>query len=386
MKKTGKQNTTEPQENAISNESTSIFQEYSQSESTKKYPQPPQEPTTQEPTTQEPTTQEPTTQEPTTQEPTTQEPTTQQENIWPQEITSPFQEHQQFETNTNHSPPPSTPSTILHKKHKNQKIAMTLLLSICLITGCFIGCAVTYTTLNNKINDLQTQINYISNSQNYISSIQDDNQVSLASLYQNIKNSVVEVTCSVPYYTRFGATIGYTSQQGSGFVTTINNQQVIVTNYHVIESAVSITITFADGTSREATISGTNPDVDLAVLKVSSIPNNTASLTVVSSSALSVGDTVVAVGSPYGLSGTLTTGIISALGRTVEDTINNRKIAITDIIQTSTQINPGNSGGPLLNLQGQVIGITTAIISDSQGLGFAISSNTIIKEAPALVK
>ncbi len=106
-------------------------------------------------------------------------------------------------------------------------------------------------------------------------------------------------------------------------------------------------------------------------------------LTVTNSSSLQVGDPVIAIGSPYGLTGSMTTGIISALGRTItEDTTNGYDIA--DIIQTSTAINPGNSGGPLLNYEGQVIGITTAVVDDSQGLGFAIPSDTILREVADL--
>ncbi|MDR2204338.1 MAG: trypsin-like peptidase domain-containing protein [Nitrososphaerota archaeon] len=299
-----------------------------------------------------------------------------------------FQENSQFNLNTDYSSPPPTSIYTAHtkqQKSKNTKIAMVALLSICLLSGSFIGCAVTYTTFNNKLNDLQTQINYL-NGQSSISGGQGTNSVSLANLYNNVKSSVVEVTCSVPQYNWFGNVMGYTSQQGSGFVTTVNNQQVIVTNYHVIESATSISVTFADGSKRDATISGTKPNMDIAVLKISSIPKNTNSLTLVSSSNLNVGDNVVAIGSPYGLSGTLTAGIISALGRTIEGVNNNREVTISDVIQTTTQINSGNSGGPLLNMQGQVIGITTAIVSGSQGLGFAISSDTILKEIGSLVK
>ena len=107
-------------------------------------------------------------------------------------------------------------------------------------------------------------------------------------------------------------------------------------------------------------------------------------MTIVSSSSLEVGETVVAIGNPYGLVGSLTTGVVSATGRTIqEDTAGGYSIA--NIIQTSTPINPGNSGGPLLNAVGSVVGITTAIVSESQGLGFAIPSDTILREISALV-
>lgn len=117
------------------------------------------------------------------------------------------------------------------------------------------------------------------------------------------------------------------------------------------------------------------------------MPGGVTSLTLVSSDTLNVGDPVVAVGSPYGLSGTLTTGVISSLGRTIteQSSSNNAGQTIPDIIQTSTAINPGNSGGPLINYAGDVVGITTADISNSQGLGFAIPSDTITRELSSLV-
>jgi S1-C subfamily serine protease len=283
-------------------------------------------------------------------------------------------------------PPPSPPQK--PKKHRNTKIAFAaVLFVICLVAGSFIGYAATYSALNSKINDLQAQLQYYQSSSpnsvvNTVSSVNDS--VSLASLYLNVKSSVVVVQDLVPQYNLFGFLSGYSLQQGSGFVVTVNSQQVIVTNNHVIESASNITVTFANGASYPAEVLGSDPNADLAVLNVDPMPNGLQSLTVVSSSTLNVGDAVVAVGSPYGLSGTLTTGIISALGRTIVEGNSNTGIAIPDTIQTSTAINPGNSGGPLINLQGQVVGITTAAVSDSQGLGFAIPSDTLIREIVSL--
>lgn len=279
--------------------------------------------------------------------------------------------------------PPSPPSS-QPKKHKTSKIVVVALLVTCLVVGSFIGYAVTYTSLNGKISDLQNQLQYYSSngqSVNTISTLNDTS--SLASLYQNVKSSVVVVqdlilTYSFPFNT-------YSVQQGSGFVTSVNGEQVIVTNNHVIESATNITVTFADGESYEATVLGSDANSDLAVLKVDSMPIGIPSLTIVSSSTLNVGDTVIAVGSPYGLSGTLTVGIVSALGRTITESESGSNINIADTIQTSTAINPGNSGGPLINLQGTVVGITTAAVSDSEGLGFAIPSDTIKREIVSLV-
>ncbi len=180
---------------------------------------------------------------------------------------------------------------------------------------------------------------------------------------------------------------GYSMQQGSGFVTTVNGEQVIVTNNHVVAGSINITVTFADGNTYAAQILGSDPNADLAVLRVDSMPSNVKSLKMISSSTLNVGDPAVAVGSPYGLSGTLTSGIISALGRTITvGKSSSSAITIPEVIQTSTPINSGNSGGPLINYYGEVIGITTAAVSNSNGLGFAIPSDTIIREILFLVE
>ncbi len=167
----------------------------------------------------------------------------------------------------------------------------------------------------------------------------------------------------------------------------MNNQLVIVTNNHVIQDALNETVIFSNGDSYPAKVLGSDPQADLAVLSITPMPSGLTPLALVRSDTLQVGDPVVAVGSPYGLSGTLTTGVISATGRTItEDSSTNQNgQTIADIIQTSTAINPGNSGGPLLTYTGDVVGITTAGISNSQGLGFAIPSDTIIREISSLV-
>jgi S1-C subfamily serine protease len=163
---------------------------------------------------------------------------------------------------------------------------------------------------------------------------------------------------------------------------------VIVTNNHVVQDAINVTVTFADGDSYPAKVLGSDQLADLAVLTITPMPSGLTPLTLGSSDTLQVGEPVVAVGSPYGLSGTLTTGVISALGRTITEessTTQSTGPTIPDIIQTSTAINPGNSGGPLLNYAGEVVGITTAAVSSSTGLGFAIPSDTIIRELSSLV-
>jgi S1-C subfamily serine protease len=288
------------------------------------------------------------------------------------------------------SEPPSQPQTQLQtppppEKPKRRSIVFVAALLVCLVAGSLIGFASSYGVLNGRINDLQSQVQYYTQnsvgSTNSIPYVYSDN-VSLASLYQQIKASVVIIKDLVPQYNLFGHLAGYSIQQGSGFVTSVNSQQVVVTNFHVVEGASNITVTFADGDSYTAELIGSDPNADLAILKIASMPSGIPSLKLVSSSTLDVGDPVVAVGSPYGLSGTLTAGIVSSLGRTI--TVSD-EITIADMIQTSTAINPGNSGGPLINYAGEVVGITTAAVSDSQGLGFAVPSDTLIREIVSLV-
>jgi S1-C subfamily serine protease len=159
---------------------------------------------------------------------------------------------------------------------------------------------------------------------------------------------------------------------------------VVITNHHVIQEAINITVTFINGNGYAATVLGSDPYAELAVLSTNAPQSEYKSLEIVDSSTLSVGDSVIAVGGPYGLAGSMTTGIVSALGRTI--TAETSNYAIANVIQTSAPINPGNSGGPLLNYQGQVVGITTAIVSDSQGVGFAIPSSTVLREIESLVE
>jgi serine protease Do len=159
----------------------------------------------------------------------------------------------------------------------------------------------------------------------------------------------------------------YSSQAlGSGFVWTSDG--IIVTNNHVVEGASRITVNFQDGTQSPAKLIGVDPDSDLAVLKVDA--RNLRPAPLGTSSDLLIGETVIAVGNPFGLSGSVTTGVVSATGRSVPSKEEGR--TFTDFIQTDASINPGNSGGPLLNIEGKVIGINAAIYAQAQGIGFAI--------------
>ena len=176
--------------------------------------------------------------------------------------------------------------------------------------------------------------------------------------------------------------------QGSGFV--ISKEGYILTNNHVVENAISVLVTFYDGTRLEAEIVGVDPDSDLAVIKVDAPPESLLPVTWGNSEQVKVGQRAIAIGNPFGLEGTLTTGIISALGRSLPAL---NRFRIPEIIQTDAAVNPGNSGGPLLNSDGEVVGVISAIVPRQVGMGersflgvgFAIPSNLAQKVTPALI-
>lgn len=170
---------------------------------------------------------------------------------------------------------------------------------------------------------------------------------------------------------------------GSGFV--YDTAGHIVTNYHVVEGAEELFVTLADETQVPAQIVGTDPSNDLAVIRIEVPGDALQPVSLGQSDGLRVGQFVVAIGNPFGLEQTLTVGVISALGRIIESPDDR---FIGEIIQTDAAINPGNSGGPLLNLQGEVIGVNTAIFSPSQasaGIGFAVPVNTVQRVIPELI-
>jgi len=178
---------------------------------------------------------------------------------------------------------------------------------------------------------------------------------------------------------------GDTGSVGSGFV--YDNLGHIITNAHVVDGASKATVTFLDGSQYDAEIIGKDKFTDIAVIKVNEKPRLLHPLQIGDSSLLHVGEPVAAIGNPFGLSGSMTSGIVSQMGRLLPS--QDSGFSIPDVIQTDAAINPGNSGGPLLNLRGEVVGINTAIQSLSggySGVGFAVPSNTAIKIVPSLIE
>ncbi|HDQ72584.1 MAG TPA: PDZ domain-containing protein [Chloroflexi bacterium] len=177
----------------------------------------------------------------------------------------------------------------------------------------------------------------------------------------------------------------YRQGAGSGFVW--DQEGHIVTNYHVVQNAEKIEATFRDGARVLAEVIGVDPDSDLAVLQVDLPPDRLHPVTVGDSDAVFVGQRAIAIGNPFGQEWTLTTGVVSALGRTLPSGVS--QFSIPEMIQTDAAINPGNSGGPLLDSAGQVIGVNVMILSGSQasaGVGFAIPVNIVKQVVPVLIE
>jgi S1-C subfamily serine protease len=202
--------------------------------------------------------------------------------------------------------------------------------------------------------------------------------LAIGDIYERAEKAVVEITAAATQFS------GSQSAQGSGFV--FDDEGHVITNQHVVEGASSISVRFWDGSTRPARLVGTDPSTDLAVIKVNAPATFLEPLRLGDSSAVDVGDPVVAMGSPFGLEGTVTSGIVSALHRQMTAP-NNFKIL--DSIQTDAAINHGNSGGPLLDQEGRVIGVNAQIESESggsDGVGFAIPSNTVRSIASQLIE
>jgi len=205
---------------------------------------------------------------------------------------------------------------------------------------------------------------------------------SLEALYQNVIPGVVAIRTDTGL--------------GSGFV--FDSEGHVVTNQHVVDGSSAVEIAFASGFKAHGTVIGSDTDADVAVIKVDAPAEEIHPLAIGDSSALNVGESVVAIGNPFGLSGTMTLGIISGLGRTqpAHQASGGGFFSTADIIQTDAAINPGNSGGPLFNLNGEVIGINQSILTDSvnqvtgnavnSGVGFSVSINLVKRIVPVLIR
>ena len=215
----------------------------------------------------------------------------------------------------------------------------------------------------------------------------------LPDIFKRVENSVVQITSRVNDTSNLQIIIngnplqGQSTRLGSGFV--YDNQGHIVTNNHVVNGAKTVDVTFVDGNTYKASVIGTDSSSDLAILQITDnfSVEQVVPLVIANSSSLQVGQQVIAIGNPFGLSDTMTTGIVSQTGRLLPNP--DTRFGIPNGIQTDAAINPGNSGGPLLNLRGQVIGMNTAISSSTgefSGIGFAVPSNAIMRILPVLIK
>ncbi len=250
------------------------------------------------------------------------------------------------------------------------------------------------TILQSEISSLQSQLSatqqQVNGLQEAISRLQETptityqnityvtgEQVSLSQLFEQVKSSVVVIQGLLRQTDLFGR-VYYSKIQGSGFIYNHTGRIVVLTNNHVITGAINITVTFTTGAVYSATVLGTNSGTDFAVLTTNAPQSVYKPLEIVSSSTLKVGDPVIVVGTPYGLAGSMSNGIVSALNRTLTTTSNQN--TISNVIQTTAPLNPGNSGGPVMNYRGQVVGIATAIVEESQGIGFAVPSDSILAD------
>jgi len=252
-------------------------------------------------------------------------------------------------------------------------LLLTLLAAACIGAG---GGALAYASLSDNGGSTKTVVRQVT--VHDAQPVSNESGLSVNEIYRRSYKGVVQITVS-------SQTFGNQTQQaeGSGFVYDSNGD--IVTNQHVVAGANSITVTFWNGKNVKATLVGTDPSTDLAVIHVSVPSSQLHPLPLGNSSAVQVGSGVVAIGSPFGLAETVTSGIVSALHRSIDSP---NQFTITNSIQTDAAINHGNSGGPLLNSQGRVIGVNAQIRSESngsEGVGFAIPSDTVRSVATQLI-
>ena len=218
-------------------------------------------------------------------------------------------------------------------------------------------------------------------------------EISLPEIFKRTENSVVQITSTRPGTNEVVIINGREIPQnnvalGSGFV--YDKDGRIITNHHVVSDVEEVDVRFVDGDMYTAKVVGKDPYSDIGILQIVDpefFKKGVTPLKIANSSEIQVGEQIIAIGNPFGLSGTLTTGVISQIGRLLPNDVTGYSISNT--IQTDAAINPGNSGGPLLNMKGEVVGMNTAIFSNTgvySGVGFAIPSNMLLKEIPALIQ
>jgi S1-C subfamily serine protease len=210
------------------------------------------------------------------------------------------------------------------------------------------------------------------------------NEVENIKIYRELNSGVVNITTITMAYNWFLEPV---PQEGTGSGSIIDQEGYVLTNYHVVKDAEELYITLADGRNYEGEITGADPENDLAVIKFDPEGKELVTIPFGSSSDLQIGQKVLAIGNPFALERTLTTGIVSGLGRPVQ--LSEEQYIIKEMIQTDASINPGNSGGPLLNAHGEMIGINTMIFSPSGGsvgIGFAVPIDTAKRIIPDLLE
>ncbi len=249
-------------------------------------------------------------------------------------------------------------------------------------------------TMKNQLNYNAYTNSSLSISNNSSSILQPQTISNLSSsilntIFKETQDSVVQITRTVP---QTGMIMDPLQENrtalGSGFL--FDKKGHIITNSHVVGDAMTVDVTFTNGDRLRANVTALDPYIDIALLKIIETQNNTIQegelnpLPLGNSSALAVGDQVIAIGNPYGLAGTMTTGIVSQVDRLVPAP--GSGFSVPGVIQTDAAINPGNSGGPLLNLQGEVVGVNFAALGQGGGLAFAIPTNLIQKVVPVLIE
>ncbi len=284
--------------------------------------------------------------------------------------------------------------------NSREKILLTVIviLSVSLVMGFTTNFGNVYSDLkpNQEIPSTTKQIAQINEPpiekiQPTVLTVDSQTKSPLTVIFKKVENSVVQITSKVstinPYVIINGVPLeSQSTRLGSGFVYDTNGH--IITNHHVVEGAKEVDVRFVDGNIYSAKVIGSDPYNDIAVLQIVDdfSEEHVVPLEIGDSSTLEVGQQIIAIGNPFGLSNTMTTGIVSQVGRLLPN--RDSGFSIPNVIQTDAAINPGNSGGPMLNLQGYVIGINTAIQSTTgefSGIGFAVPSNTIKRIVPSLI-